>query len=98
MNCAAQLAGGAENRQCIRRCAKTNIPNHKLTGVILQPFKQSELADVERLSLGYRADYRVKRFGMRQRMNAVRTVGQSDNAISGSRSHGYESQHRTLNI
>jgi hypothetical protein len=74
---------GAHHGKRVGRCTKTNIPDHKFTGMIFEPFPQPELVDVERLRLGDRADDRMKRLGIGERAYGADAVVQADELVAG---------------
>ena len=49
----------------------------------MEPLAELELVDVKRLGFGDRADDGMKSFTVRQRMKAVRTIGELDEFVAG---------------
>ena len=62
---------------------QADIPDDKFADMSLQPFAQSELFHIQRLRLRHRADDRMKRFPVRQRMNAVDAGGKLHEPVIG---------------
>jgi hypothetical protein len=75
---ARDVAGRTQSGEGIGGRSEANVPQDKLASVTLEPFDQAQLADVQRLGFGDRADHRMKGFVMGQGMNAVRSVGELD--------------------
>src|ERR1035437_5353701 len=71
---ARDAAGRMQSGEGIGRRPEANVPQDKLARVMLEPFHQAQLPDIQRLRLGHRANHRMKGLVMGERMNAVRPV------------------------
>lgn len=81
-------AGGLKDDGGVGGGAEADVPDHEIVGCLRQALGDLKLADVEGLGFGGGADDGVKRFMVGQGADAVRAVGQSDDAIAGSGCHG----------
>ena len=82
---------GAGRPQCGDRVggsAEADIPQDEFARVTLEALDQAQLADIQRLGLGHRADNRMKRLVMGEGMDAVRAIGELNNSVSGGGLHG----------
>src|ERR1051326_7923365 len=79
---AGYLTSGSEDGERICSRAQSHVPNNKFAVVALQPLRQIELTQIERLRLSHWTDHRMKRFPVYQRMDAPSAVGQLHDAIS----------------
>ena len=87
-NRAGHRAGGAQHGDRVGRRAQANVPDNEITGMSAQAFDQAQLSDVERLRFRHRADHRMKRLSMAERMHTVDTVRQPDDFVPvGSHDH-----------
>ena len=78
---AGNVAGGAQHGDRVGRRAQANVPDNEIAGMAVQAFDQAQLSDVERLSFRHRADHRMKRLSMAERMHTVDTVRQPDDFV-----------------
>src|SRR5436190_20158538 len=78
---------GAQNGHCVRRRAQTYIPDDEFARVMAQAVRQLKLLDIECLRFSRRADDRMKRLTIRQRVHAMNAVGESDDTVSCVRWH-----------
>ena len=76
-----KVSRGSQYGDRIGGGTKTDIPNDKFANVILESFTKPELIDVKRLGLGHRPDDGMKCLTVRQRVNAVRAAGESDESV-----------------
>lgn len=73
---------GAKNSHGVGGRAQADVPYNKFARVILEPFEQAELAHIKPLRFSNGTNHGVKGLRMRQRMHAMSTVAEFDNAIS----------------
>jgi hypothetical protein len=84
-NRAGELSSGAQKSERVSGGAQANVPDDEFAGVICQAFDDSELADVKGLGFCNGANNRMKRFSVRERMDAVRASGEFYETIAGGR-------------
>src|SRR5436190_15531320 len=87
---ARNVARSAQNRQRVGGGAQPDIPDHEFDGMRAESFDQSQLFDVERLSLGDRADHRMKCFTMDAGADAVHPINKSDQFVPNCYFHAAE--------
>ncbi len=80
---AVGFPGRAQDGEHIGRRAEADIPDHELTAVRRHAPGQPELPHIERLGFRHRADDGMKRLAMRQRVDAVRAIGEFDETVCG---------------
>ena len=80
---AGEVPRGTQHGERVRRRAEADIPDHKFAGVMLQPFAQPELVDIQRLRLRNRADDRMKRLVIRKRAHGTNAVVEADELVAG---------------
>jgi len=90
---AGDLARRPQSGERIGGGAEADIPQDELAGVMLEALDQAQLTDIQRLGLGHRADDRMERLVMGQRMDAVRPIGEPNDSVSGGGLHGTNFQH-----
>ena len=79
---AGKIARGTQDSEGVGRRAEADIPDHEFANMIGESFAQLELVDVKRFGFGNGSDDRMKRFAVRERMNAVRATGELDEFIA----------------
>lgn len=83
-------AGGAEDGEDIRGGAEADVPDDEFTGMRGETFRQAELADVEGLRFGDRADDGMEGFAMGNGMDAVDAARELDDSVGGGRHASFE--------
>jgi len=76
-----EVRNGGNERERIRSCAQTDIPNGKSFASLGNAIEKTELADVKCFGFGDGSDDRMKGFGIRNRPDAVSAVFQLDQLV-----------------
>ena len=90
---AGDVAGRPQRGERIGRRPEADIPQDEVALVTPEALGQAQLADIQRLGLGDRADHWMKRLVMGQGMDAVRPIGELDYSVSGGGLHGGNLEH-----
>jgi hypothetical protein len=80
-------AGRAEGSDGVGGGAETDIPQDEFAGVMLEALDQAELANIQGLGFGDRADDGMEGLVVREGMDAVGAIGELNDSVCGGGLH-----------
>jgi hypothetical protein len=93
---ARDATGRAHGGDGVGGGAETDIPEDKLAGVMLEALDQAELANIQGLGFGDRADDGMEGLGVGEGMNAVGAIGELNDSVCGGGLHEGTFGHGTV--
>ena len=91
---ATQFARDSQDGHGVGCGAESHVPNYKFAAMFFYPLDQAKLPHVQRFRLRYGADDRMERLGVGKRMDAMRAIGEFNDAVSSSGGHPLTFHHR----
>jgi hypothetical protein len=82
MDCGRNIASRAKERQHVGSSSEANVPDNEFSNAMLKPFAKVKLPDVQRFRFGGWSHYRMERFTVSERTDAVNAIGEFNEFVA----------------